>query len=217
MRLEEVGERLRSERARLKMDQKAFGALGDVGKNTQLAYEQGRSPPNAEYLLKLADHAVDVGYILTGTRTTTSDFESSLDQLNLKMIPEIDIAYSLGGGSVIHDHFETQMVPFRRDWLDRLTKGFKPDVFLTHGDGDSMIPTILNGDDVLVNRADNVIMGQDKIWAVSYGDLGTIKRVRRLPNGMFQLNADNPTVGPQELTEDELFVVGRVIWIGRRI
>lgn len=133
------------------------------------------------------------------------------------MIAEADIAYSMGGGSVIEDHAESRMVPFRRDWLSRLTRGGPADVFLTRGQGDSMMPTLLDDDDVLVNRADRSIRQQDRIWALGYGDLGMIKRVRRLPSGMFQLNSDNAAVTPVEATEDELFIVGRVIWIGRSV
>lgn len=212
-----LAHRLREERQRIRKDQAGFAALGGVGKTTQIAYEQGRTAPNTEYLLRLAEHDVDVGYVLTGTRTTTSDFESSLQQLHLKMIPEVDIAYSMGGGSLVGSPVDERWVPFRRDWLDRLTRGFKADVFLSRGQGDSMMPTILDDDDVLVNRADNVVQHQDRIWALGYGELGMIKRVRRLPGGQFQLNSDNPAVTSIEATEDELFIVGRVIWIGRRV
>jgi phage repressor protein C with HTH and peptisase S24 domain len=139
------------------------------------------------------------------------------ERFGLKLIPEVDITYSLGGGAVLEDYPDSRMVPFRQDWLDRLTRGFKSDVFLTRGQGDSMMPTILDDDDVLVNRADNVLRQQDRIWALGYGELGMIKRVRRLPSGQFQLNSDNPAVSAIEATEDELFIVGRVIWIGRRV
>lgn len=142
-----------------------------------------------------------------------------LDQLGLRMIPQLEVGYSMGGGAFgAGDEFvESRMVPFRRDWLDRLVRGAQADVFLTNGQGDSMTPTIHDDDDVLVNRADNVIRQQDRIWAVGYGELGMIKRVRRLPSGLFQLNSDNPAISPVEATEDELFIVGRVIWIGRRV
>lgn len=139
------------------------------------------------------------------------------EQLGLQMIPEVDIEYSMGGGTVVADFAPSTMVPFRRDWLQRLTRGGASDVFLTRGRGDSMMPTILDGDDVLVNRAENRIRQADEIWAVGYGDLGMIKRVRRRPGGTFELNSDNPSVRPIEATEEELFIVGRVIWIGRRM
>lgn len=143
--------------------------------------------------------------------------EALAEQLGLAMIPEVDIAYALGGGTVIDDYADSRMVPFRQDWLSRLTRGGSVDVFLTRGQGDSMMPTILDDDDVLVNRADQAIRQQDRIWALGYGELGMIKRVRRLPSGQFQLNSDNPAVTPIEASDDELFVVGRVIWIGRRV
>lgn len=139
------------------------------------------------------------------------------EQFGMRMIPDVDIAYSMGGGSVVEDYVAEKLVPFRQDWLDRVTRGKGSDVFLTRGDGDSMLPTILDGDDVLVNRAENVIDRQDRIWALGYGELAQIKRVRRLPSGMFQLNSDNPVVSPIEATEDELHVVGRVVWIGRKM
>lgn len=139
------------------------------------------------------------------------------EQLGMRMIPDVDIAYSMGGGTVLQEYVTEKKVPFRQDWLDRVTRGRPSDVFLTRGDGDSMLPTILDGDDVLVNRAENVIDRQDRIWALGYGELAQIKRVRRLPNGTFQLNSDNPVISPIEATEDELHVVGRVVWIGRKM
>jgi hypothetical protein len=167
---------------------------------------------------------VSVDWLLTGAPASDgSDHPVAMrdaalaERLGLKLIPEVEITYSLGGGALAEDYPDSRMVPFRQDWLDRLTRGFKADVFLARGQGDSMMPTILDDDDVLVNRADNVVRQQDRIWALGYGELGMIKRVRRLPSGLFQLNSDNPAVSAIEATEDELFVVGRVIWIGRRV
>lgn len=168
----------------------------------------------------LAGREPATGIRKAGIQTTNFDEliapGDAAEQLGMKMIPEVDIAYSLGAGAVHDDYIESRMVPFRRDWLDRLTRGGPADVFLTRGQGDSMMPTILD-DDVLVNRADSSIRQQDRIWALGYGELGMIKRVRRLPSGRFQLNSDNPAVTPIEAIDDELFVVGRVIWIGRRV
>jgi transcriptional regulator with XRE-family HTH domain len=66
--LEELGARLREERLRLTLDQTSFGQLGGVKKNSQINYEAGRTAPDAEYLLKLEEHGVDPGYVLTGRR-----------------------------------------------------------------------------------------------------------------------------------------------------
>lgn len=214
-----------------------LAALGPEFDVPWLARETGTAPStmydnlkrgisDPERLVSIAQHlGVSLDWLLTGIgpRSSGSDNQpvgsdtGAAEQLGLKLIPEVDIAYSMGGGALAEDYPDSRMVPFRRDWLDRLTRGFKPDVFLTRGQGDSMMPTILDDDDVLVNRADNVIRQQDRIWAVGYGQLGMIKRIRRLPNGTFQLNSDNPSVTPIDAAEDELHVVGRVIWIGRRV
>ena len=46
---------------------------------------------------------------------------------------------------------------------------------------DSMMPTLINGDLVLVDAAQQTIADQDRIWAVVVGGAGMIKRIRRLP------------------------------------
>jgi phage repressor protein C with HTH and peptisase S24 domain len=140
-----------------------------------------------------------------------------VEKMGLTMIPEIDLHFALGGGSYADGPVSTSLVPYRTDWLQRITRGTPADVFLTRGDGDSMMPTILDDDDVVVNRADRIITKQDRIWALGYGDLVAIKRVRRLASGVFQLLSDNPNVTPIEAYEEELRVIGRVIWIGRRM
>lgn len=65
--------RLREERERRGLNQDAFAALGGVKKNSQTLYETGKTPPSIDYLYSLADHGVDIGYILTGQRRTSSE------------------------------------------------------------------------------------------------------------------------------------------------
>jgi phage repressor protein C with HTH and peptisase S24 domain len=121
----------------------------------------------------------------------------------------------MGGGAVFSDYEHVGTVPFARDWLRRKMKGSFGDLFVAEGRGDSMQPTMLNGDTVLIDTAQKNIREQDLIWALSYGDLGMIKRVRRLPSGGFLVLSDNQAVAPFEAHDGEMHVVGRVIWIGR--
>lgn len=60
--------RLRQERLRTGLNQKDFGALAGVGLQTQNRYENQETQPNAEYLGRLAEHGIDVFYVLTGRR-----------------------------------------------------------------------------------------------------------------------------------------------------
>lgn len=136
-------------------------------------------------------------------------------EMGLSLVPELELGYSMGGGSVFNDYNQRGTVPFQRDWLRGLMRGTFADLFVARGAGDSMMPTLLDGDIVLIDTAQKRIDQQDRIWALSYGDLGMIKRVRRLPGGTYQVMSDNPSVSLIEATDEELQVVGRVIWIGR--
>lgn len=141
--------------------------------------------------------------------------EAQARSMGLSLIPQLELGYSMGGGSVFSDYRQTGFVPFQRDWLRGFMRGTFADLFVARGEGDSMLPTLMDGDIVLIDTAQKTIDRQDRIWALSYGDLGMIKRVRRLPNGVYRISSDNSVVEPIEAADDEMHVVGRVVWIGR--
>jgi transcriptional regulator with XRE-family HTH domain len=63
-----LGNRLREERKRLGLLQPAFADLGGVKRVTQHFYEQDERVPDANYLLRLHEHGIDVVYVLLGKR-----------------------------------------------------------------------------------------------------------------------------------------------------
>lgn len=133
------------------------------------------------------------------------------------MIPEVDIGYSMGGGLVLNDHAEASAVPFPKGWLRPLIKGNFSQVFVARGEGDSMQPTLLDGDIVIVDTAQTSINSQDRLWCLSYGELGMIKRVRALPDGGLEVNSDNLAVRPFTAYDGEVQIIGRVVFVGRRL
>ena len=140
-----------------------------------------------------------------------------MEHFDLAIVPELELGYSMGGGSVLTEYEQKGVVPFQRTWLKALMRGSFEDLFVARGEGDSMQPTLLDGDFVLVDTSQKQINKQDRIWCVSYGELGMIKRVRKLPDGGYHILSDNPAVTPIKAHDDEMFVIGRVIWIGRRM
>ena len=152
--------------------------------------------------------------IETGFRGFPSD-SATQDTVQL---PEIDIGFSMGHGLIIADHADAKTVSLPRDWLRSLIKGTFRDVFIARGEGDSMMPTLLNGDIVAIDTAQNALTGQDMLWCCTYGDLGMIKRLRSMPDGGILVSSDNEVVAKPYMTYDgELHIIGRVIWIGRRV
>jgi len=143
--------------------------------------------------------------------------EALADQLDAVLLPEIDVEYGMGGGTDVSDFPVVQHVPFSRSWLATLTNASADHLFVARGYGDSMMPTILDGDIVIFDRSERVLRSQDRIWALIYGGFGMLKRLRGLPNGNLQINSDNPAVSSIEASEGEAFLVGRVIAIVRKM
>lgn len=61
-----IGERLKTERLRLKYSQEAFGTAAGVGKHSQIRYESGERSPDGDYLAAIAKLGADVRFIVTG-------------------------------------------------------------------------------------------------------------------------------------------------------
>ena len=79
-----IGSRLRQERERLGLSQKAFGMIGGVEANAQGKYENGDRAPKADYLSRVAERGVDVLYVLTGSPTPT--LMDNLSQVEEKVL-----------------------------------------------------------------------------------------------------------------------------------
>lgn len=77
------GERLRTERKRLKLTQAELANLGGLQKNAQLEYESEVKSPTAEYLLKLMGGGVDVAYLFSGIRSDLTDSPLMADLLRV--------------------------------------------------------------------------------------------------------------------------------------
>lgn len=133
------------------------------------------------------------------------------------MIPQLDIGYSMGGGTVFEEYAQTALIPFPRDWLRPMIGGTFGDLFVARGEGDSMMPTLLDSDFVIIDTAQKTITKQDRLWCLNYGELGMIKRVRMQPDGGALIISDNPAVENFTAYDGEVQTIGRVIWIGRRV
>lgn len=63
-----IGDRIKGERARLKLSQPAFGELAGATKWTVINWEKGESSPDAGQLARLGEAGMDVLYVVTGVR-----------------------------------------------------------------------------------------------------------------------------------------------------
>lgn len=134
-------------------------------------------------------------------------------------IDSIDLSYGLGGTFVDVEPgaMEIEKARFSRRWLRKFTNSPPQVLFTTSGVGDSMRPTIEDHDVVIVDRSARLQdeLGE-KVWAVVFAGIGMIKRVRRLPDGTVKLMSDNQSVRDEVATDNDLYIVGRVVAVVRR-
>jgi len=179
----------------------------------QLAKVLGTTP---EYLTGETDDPQLSGEIRFVPAVQEPPVETSADADHVE-IDMIDFAYGMGGTFTDTDHVDTEKVGFSRRWLRQFTHSAPNQLFTTKGIGDSMAPTISDHDIVVVDKSDRAPEFADKVWAIVYGGMAMIKRLRQLPDGSMLISSDNQLVRDARATDGELHVVGRVVAVVRKL
>lgn len=137
---------------------------------------------------------------------------------DLVAVPRLALGASAGPGSLQEDEIAAGALAFDARWLRAL--GGRPDMLsLIRVDGESMSPTLNDGDDIMVDRSDGADRLRDGIYVLRMDDVLMVKRVALTPRrGRFSVRSDNPLYPAWEDVEPDLVsIVGRVIWAGRRV
>jgi phage repressor protein C with HTH and peptisase S24 domain len=137
------------------------------------------------------------------------------EQLDLVEIRSIDFAYGMGG-TFGDDHIEEEVLHFPRKWINAISSSPAPMLTFARGRGDSMAPTMNEGDVILIDRAQRTVLEQDAIWALTLGPIAMVKRLR-VKGEQVTILSDNDRVSPDTVHADELNIVGRVVFVGRRL
>jgi phage repressor protein C with HTH and peptisase S24 domain len=133
----------------------------------------------------------------------------------LLTVPVLDTAASAGPGAVGEDRRSAAGMGFSEAWLKRLrARGGRDGLSVIGVRGDSMVPTLADGDDILVDEADRVSL-RDGIYVLRVDGALLVKRLVREEQG-FAVRSDNPLAGPVDLS-GSVDIVGRVLWAGRKL
>jgi len=138
----------------------------------------------------------------------------SADGIDTVDIQNIDQAYGLGA-AFTQGHVETEVLPFPKVWVDSITSTNPAFLTWTRGRGDSMAPTIHDGDLVLLDRSQREVKEQDALWAYTIGETGSIKRLR-VKGDRYVIMSDNTLIPPDEEPIDFVNIVARVIFVGAK-
>jgi len=137
---------------------------------------------------------------------------------DLIAIPRLAVSAAAGAGAFAGDEHGEPAMLVEPGWLRSVAPGGR-DVSLISVRGDSMTPTLDDGDDILVDRGDAGDRLRDGIYVLRRDDMLIVKRVTltRRP-GRFDVTSDN--LAHNRWTDvglDEIEVLGRVVWRGRRL
>jgi len=217
-------------RRHLGKNQTEFAELIGTQQANVSKWESKGVEPTSDYLSAMADYAgVSIrefkselwkpGAINRPIKSNVSTIRDWAEEQGWALVEEVDLALGMGATFLDPSYIpETKgLVPFKASWLRDIFRGPVSHLKVVRGSGDSMEPTIRDGDFVLLDTSKRRLDEQDVIWAVSYGDLGMIRRLRQLPGGGVSLMPDNPNVRPIDAYDGEMHILGRVIWIGRRM
>ncbi|PCI04613.1 MAG: transcriptional regulator [Hyphomicrobiales bacterium] len=221
---------------------KAAESLG-VPASTYRAHENGQNEFSADEAKQYArKFGVEPGWLYFGgdalevtdpTLTDAASIISTISSINGAegipdgTIPEVDVKGGLGGGGVtiiqqtnsngmtfaaeaVRDHWRLP------DWMLTSMNASNTVVAAFPVQGDSMMPTIEDGDVVFVDTSHR-IPSPDGLYALldDYGGI-TVKRLTLTsPPGAeiktFDISSDNPEHSVQQRNEDEVHIIGRYL------
>ena len=116
-----------------------------------------------------------------------------------------------------HTEDTVGFLAFQASWLAK--KGINPDCArVLTAKGDSMEPTIRDGDVLLVDTSIDSLINHG-IYVLVYAGLVLVKRVTKRMDGSVLIRSDNREAYDDEIVAadatHDLIIAGRVMWFGR--
>ncbi len=175
-------------------------------------YKGGESEPSRERLIALAiAGGVSISWLVTGEEENANNVEEFIS------IPRYDARVGAGNGAFNDRARLIDYIPFTKDFLaKRLGRTSTAGLVMIEARGDSMEPTIGDGDLVLIDQAETEI--GDGVMAYVLDDTAYVKRVRWLLDGIEIISDNRDVYEPIFVARnrmDAFKVIGRVRWIGR--
>jgi phage repressor protein C with HTH and peptisase S24 domain len=129
-------------------------------------------------------------------------------------VPRLALGASAGPGAMPVEEQPIGAFRFSSRWLRG--QGFDPAMLSAIVvAGDSMEPTLRDGDEILVDRSHRPL--RDGIHVVRVDDALLVKRIDTGRPGVVALISDNSSYRPLELPPTEVQVIGRVVWKSGRL
>lgn len=212
-----IAERLEERMRVCDLSQSELARRVGVSQGTIAHLISGRSN-SSTHLHKIARELATSPAYLTGETDDPAEgavpappAEDVAQDLGLVAVKEVDLALGLGGGYIDDVAVLETTRYFPASWLRELTRAPAEHLVFARTKGDSMKPTLSDGDIVIIDLTQKRIREQDGVYAIAVAQLGMVKRIWANPDGSYKIKSDNPSVAPETAHDDEMFVLGQVV------
>ncbi|MDF8332286.1 S24 family peptidase [Novosphingobium cyanobacteriorum] len=129
-------------------------------------------------------------------------------------IPRLPLGASAGPGAHAMEEIPSGALRFNNRWLKG--QGLEPTMLsVIEVEGDSMEPTLRDGDEILVDRTPRPMRAG--IHVIRLDDVLLVKRLEPGPAGTLRVISDNPAYPRMERSLHDIEIIGRVVWKGGRL
>lgn len=164
------------------------------------------------------------GYRPPGNSRQIADKQKNRFSDALTVIPELSIQPEMGDGAIVDIEFQQGIWGFMRDYLSAIVRLSNPaNGVIVEVDGDSMEPTLRSGDRVMVDTG-NTKLVPGQVYAVRDELTNTVmvKRLARATEGdpndrRIRVISDNSERATHILPIENIVIIGRVVWMARRL
>lgn len=136
---------------------------------------------------------------------------------SIHLIPKLAVGASAGAGAINDRETLAGQIGFDEKWLRK--QGLDPArLSLIRVEGESMSPTLNDGDDIMVDDRAATTALRDGVHVIRLDDMLMVMRIAVGPHGRLSVLSDNPAYpGWPDLDGASVTIIGRVVWAGRRL
>ncbi|HEV2171224.1 MAG TPA: helix-turn-helix transcriptional regulator [Candidatus Binatus sp.] len=189
-----------------------------VSDNAIYKWLAGRGQPSVTNLVALATASrVSVEWLATGHEPAVTGRATRREggHGDYTFVPRYDVRVSGARGAAFRNEQVVDYLAFKTEWVTRKLNAEPRTLLLIEMAGDSMAPTLEDGDLALIDLSEPRFK-QDGIYVLRReGDL-IVKRLQRRPDGKLIVRGDNPVYEATVASRDGLGIIGRVIWTAGR-
>ena len=134
-------------------------------------------------------------------------------------IPRLAVSASAGPGALDGNERPVAHIGFDSASLARICRARPRDLSIISVEGESMAPTLNDGDDIMVDRSAAQRRVLDGIYVLRRDDTLLVKRITVHPtNGLLTVASDNTSFASwPDVKPDDVEIIGRVVWAARRV